>query len=49
MAQEPQRRIHKRWAKCERIWEKINREMKNIGLPEFRIPEEFVDLHDIVK
>jgi hypothetical protein len=30
-------------------WEKINREMKDIGLPEFGSPEDFVDLHDIVK
>jgi hypothetical protein len=49
MAQEPQREIQKKWAECEKGWEKINREMKGIGLPEFSSPEDFVDLHDIVK
>jgi hypothetical protein len=49
MAQEPQRKIQERWAECEKSWEKINREMKDIGLPEFGSPEDFVDLHDIVK
>jgi hypothetical protein len=43
MAQEPQ------WAECEKGWEKINQEMKGIGLLEFGSPEGFVDLHDIVK
>jgi hypothetical protein len=33
----------------QRSWVKINREMKYIGLPEFGSPEDFVDLHDIVK
>jgi hypothetical protein len=49
MAQEPQREIQKKWAECEKGWEKINREMKGIDLPEFGSPEDFVDLHDIVK
>jgi hypothetical protein len=33
----------------EKGWEKINREMKGITLPEFVSLEDFVDLHDIVK
>jgi hypothetical protein len=49
MAHEPQREIHNRWDECERSWETINWEMKNIGLQEFGSPEDFVDLHDIVK
>jgi hypothetical protein len=49
MAQEPQWEIHKKWAKCKKGWEKINREMKGIELPEFGSPEDFVNLHDIVK
>jgi hypothetical protein len=31
------------------IAKEINREMKDIGLPEFGSPKDFVDLHDIVK
>jgi hypothetical protein len=49
MAHEPQLKIHKRWDECERSWENINREMKDIGLLEFGSLEFFVDLHDIVK
>jgi hypothetical protein len=49
MAQEPQREIQEKWVDCERSWVNINREMKDIGLPEFGSPEDFVDLHDIVK
>jgi hypothetical protein len=49
MAQDSQRKIQEMWAKCEKHWEKINREMKDIGLPEFDSPEDFFDLHDIVK
>jgi hypothetical protein len=49
MAQEPQREIQKKWVECEKGWEKINQEMKGIGLPEFGSPKDFVDLHDIVK
>jgi phosphopantothenate synthetase len=49
MAQEPQQEIQEKWADCKKIWVKINREMKDIGLLEFSSPEEFVDLHDIVK
>jgi hypothetical protein len=44
MAQEPQREIQKKWVECERGWENINREMKDIGLPEFGSPEDFVEL-----
>jgi hypothetical protein len=49
MVQDPQYKIQERWRKCEKIWEKINREMENIGLPKFGTPENFTDLHDIVK
>jgi hypothetical protein len=49
MAQEPQQEIQEKWVDCEKRWEKINREMKDIGLLEFGSPEDFVDLHDIVK
>jgi hypothetical protein len=49
MVQEPQRKMQERWGECEKSWEKINREMRNIDLPEFGPPEDFSDLHDIVK
>jgi hypothetical protein len=49
MAQEPQRDIQEKWADCDRSWVKINQEMKDIGLLEFDSPEDFVDLHEIVK
>jgi hypothetical protein len=41
--------MQERWGECEKIWEKINQEMLNIDLPEFGLPEDFFDLHDIVK
>jgi hypothetical protein len=49
MAQEPHREIQEKWVECEKIWTNINREMRDIGLPEFGTPDDFVDLHNIVK
>jgi hypothetical protein len=49
MVQEPQQKMQERWEECEKSWEKINQEMRNIDLPEFGPPEDFTDLHDIVK
>jgi hypothetical protein len=49
MAQESQWQIQERRVDCKRSRVKINREMKDISLPEFGSPEDFVDLHDIVK
>jgi hypothetical protein len=49
MAQEPQREIQEKWDDYEKGWEKVNREMKDIILPEFVSLEEFIDLHNIVK
>jgi hypothetical protein len=49
MAREPHREIQEKWAKCEKNWIKINQVMKDIGLPEFGTPDDFVDLRDIVK
>jgi hypothetical protein len=42
MVQEPQQKMQKRWEECEKSWEKINQEMRNIDLPEFGPPEDFV-------
>jgi hypothetical protein len=38
-----------RWEECLRNWEKINQKMRDIQLPEFGMPEDFIDLNDIVK
>jgi hypothetical protein len=42
MSREPHREIQEKWIK-------INRVMKDIILPEFGTPNDFVDLRDIVK
>jgi hypothetical protein len=49
MAQEPHQEIQEKWVECERSWSNINRAMRDIALPKFNTPEDFVDLHDIVK
>jgi hypothetical protein len=49
MAQEPQQEIQEKWVDCEKRWEKVNREMKDIDLLKFGSPKDFVDLHDIIK
>jgi hypothetical protein len=49
MAYEPQYEIQEKWVECKNSWEKINQEMKGIGLQKFDSHEDFVDLHDIVK
>jgi hypothetical protein len=49
MVLEPWRKMQERWQECEKSWEKINQEMRDIALPEFELPEDFTDLHDIVK
>jgi hypothetical protein len=49
MSREPHQEIQEQWAKCEKHWGKINKAMKDIRLPEFGMPNDFVDLHDIVE
>jgi hypothetical protein len=49
MVEEPHREIWEKCAKCEKSWVKINKAMKDIGLPEFGMLDDFVDLRDIVK
>jgi hypothetical protein len=48
MAQEPQREIQEKWADSEKNLENINQEMKEISLPKFGSPKDFVYMHDIV-
>ena len=38
-----------KWAKCERNSIKINKEMKDIGVPKFGTPDKFIYLSDIFK
>jgi hypothetical protein len=49
MAREPHREIQEKWVKCGKSWVKINKEMKDIGFHNFGTPNDFTDLHDIVK
>jgi hypothetical protein len=49
MSQDPRREIQKQWVRCEKHWGKINKAMKDIGLPDFGTPDNFVDLCDIVE
>jgi hypothetical protein len=49
MAWESHREIQEKRTKCEKTWIKINWVMKDIGLPEFRTPNDFFNLRNIVK
>jgi hypothetical protein len=49
LSQEPHQEIQENWAKCEKNWIKINWVMKDIRIPQFCTPDDFVDLRDIVK
>jgi len=49
MAQETHWKIQEKWVEYEKRWTNINWAMRDIGLPEFSTPEDFVDLRDIVK
>jgi hypothetical protein len=49
MVQAPHQEIQEKWVRCEKIWVKINKAMKDIGLPEFGTLDDFNNLHDIVK
>ena len=43
MAQQPHQEIR------EKLGQKINKVTKDIGLPEFRTPDDFLDLRNIVE
>jgi hypothetical protein len=49
MSQEPHREIQEQWVKCQKHWRKINKAMKDIRLPQFGTPDDFVDLCEIVE
>jgi hypothetical protein len=49
MTWDPHREIQEQWAKCQKHWGKINKVMKDVGLPEFGTPDEFTNLSDVFK
>jgi hypothetical protein len=49
ISRDPHREIQEKWTKCKKHWDKINKEMKDIGLPEFDTPNKFIDLSNVVK
>jgi hypothetical protein len=49
MSQDPHQEIQKQWIRCKKNWDKINKVMKDIGLPEFITLDNFVDLSNIVE
>jgi hypothetical protein len=49
MSQDPHQEIQKQWIRCKKHWDKINKVMKDIGLPEFDTLDNFVDLSNIVE
>jgi hypothetical protein len=49
MSRDPHREIQEQWAKCQKHWGKINKVIKNVGLPKFDTPDEFINLSDVFK
>jgi hypothetical protein len=49
MSRDPHREIQEQWTRCKKHWDKINKIMKDVGLPEFGTPDNFIDLSDVVK
>jgi hypothetical protein len=46
---DPHQEIQGQWTRCKKHWDKINKIMKDVGLPEFCTPDHFIDLSDLVK
>jgi hypothetical protein len=49
MSQDPHREIQEQWTMCKENWDKINKIMKDVGLPKFGTPDNFIELSDVVK
>ena len=49
MSRDPHKEIQGQWTRCQKHWDKINKIMKYIGLPEFETPDKFIDLSEVVK
>jgi hypothetical protein len=48
MSRDPHREIQEQYAKCQKHWDKINKVMKDIKLPEFGNPSEFIDIRNVI-
>jgi hypothetical protein len=48
MSRDPHREIQEQYAKCQKHWDKINKVMKDIKLPEFGNPSEFIDIRNVL-
>jgi len=49
MSRIPHEEIQEQWAKCQKHQDKINKIMKDIGLPEYGTPDMFINLNEIIK
>jgi hypothetical protein len=49
MTQDPHREIQEQWAKFLKHWGKINKVMKDVGIPEFGTLNEFTNLSNVFK
>jgi hypothetical protein len=49
MYRDPHREIEEQYAKCQKHWDKINKVMKDIKLPEFDTPSESINIRDVLK
>ena len=49
MSRIPHKEIQEQWARCQKHWDKINKIMKDIGLPEYGTPDMFINLNEIIK
>ena len=46
---DPHREIQEQWTRCNKHYDKINNIMKDVGLPEFGTPDNFINLSNVVK
>ena len=49
ISQDPHWEIQEIWTICKKHWDKINKIMKDVGLPEFSTLDNFIDLNNVVK
>jgi hypothetical protein len=49
ISRDPHREIQEQWIKCKKHWDKIIKVMKDIRLPGFGTPDNFVNLSDVVE
>jgi hypothetical protein len=49
MSWDPHQEIQEQYAKCQKYWDKINKVMKDIKLPKFDNPSEFINIRNMLK